>query len=114
MEYFPYEVGDAFEGGPIELAHYISLILSVGGEFTYIGDVVTIVALPGKSPVEAVAKAEPVKEVKAEPVKKVEPVKEEVKVEVEEVRVEIPEISIPPKFQPKRGRKPRASNVEEG
>lgn len=58
MSDFPYEVGDSFDGGPIELNQYISQILAAGGTFEYIGDTVVITELPAVEP-EVKADTEP-------------------------------------------------------
>jgi len=82
MSEFLYEVGDSFEGGPIEIQRYIHEILSVGGRFSYAGNVVTITELPGKpvvAPVEEpkVEKTVTVKEFPAEAPEPVVPEAEE-------------------------------------
>lgn len=129
MSEFSYQVGDSFEGGPIELQKYIHEILSVGGEFEYAGNLVTLTRLPDSvktvdeivantiAAIEA-AQPEPV-EAPAQPVVEPEPVVEPPAPEpVEEVvAVPVPEvddelaIAPEPPAPVRRGRKPKAVNA---
>lgn len=105
MSDFLYEVGDEFEGGPIELQKYIHAILSVGGEFKYEGDTVTIVALPGKEAKVASEFPHPVEEVvipAPEPVIE-EPIVEEAPEPVVEEPAPVEEAPAPkPKGRPRK------------
>lgn len=94
------EVGDSFEGGPIEQSYFISAVMAAGGEIEIDGDVVTILQLP-KAKSEAKAPESP-KAVEEAP--KEEP-KEEAKEEVkEEPKEEAP--------KPKSGPKSKAHTPE--
>lgn len=69
MSSFDFEVGDSFEGGPIELQRYIGQILGAGGKFALKGEVVTITYLPPKKEkkVEPVVVPEPEVAIAPEP-----------------------------------------------
>lgn len=60
------EVGDTFEGGPIEQSYFISAIMAAGGEVEIHGNIVLIVDLPKKTKAVEVP-APKVEEVKEEP-----------------------------------------------
>lgn len=60
------EVGDTFEGGPIEQSYFISAIMAAGGEVEIHGNVVLIVDLPKKTKAVEVP-APKVEETKEEP-----------------------------------------------
>lgn len=97
------EVGDSFEGGPIEQGYFISAVMAAGGEVEIDGNVVTILQLPKAPKSEAKAPASPAPvEVTPEPV---EEAKEEAPKEVD------PEVAIAPEPKPaaKPGPKPKAA-----
>lgn len=96
------EVGDSFDGGPIEQGYFISAVMAAGGEVEIDGNVVTILQLPKAPKSEAKAPESP------KPVEKApEP--------VEEVKEVDPEIAIAPEPKPaaKPGPKPKASPTPE-
>lgn len=134
MSEFLYEVGDEFEGSPIQQSRFITEVLQNGGLVGIDGNIVRILYLPGKGSifddetpktvvVNYVSDAELVEAVVeestattvAEAVDAIEEIVEEVveaAVEVAaEVAIEVVEET--PKPAPKRAGRPRKTTVEE-
>lgn len=119
------EVGDTFEGGPIEMGYFISSILSIGGTVSISGETATVTGLPGKKEDKSLEPAALVEEVPAEVEAIVAATVAAIEAEalspaedlaaIEEVVVEevpVPEVAPEPKPIPKpRGRKPKAAPV---
>lgn len=96
------EVGDSFDGGPIEQGYFISAVMAAGGEVEIDGNVVTILQLPkAKAPVAP----ETVVEVVPEPVVEEAPL---VDIAAEEAVIEAPK---PPASKP--GPKPKPAPAPE-
>lgn len=96
------EVGDTFDGGPIEQSYFISSVMAAGGEVEIDGNVVTILQLPKAPKSEAKAPEAP------------KPV-EEAPAPVEEVKEADPEVAIAPEPKPaaKPGPKSKESSAPE-
>lgn len=96
------EVGDTFQGGPIEQGDFILAVMASGGEVEIDGNVVTILQLPKAKAVKAPV-AVPA-EVEAVVAATIEAIEEPPLVDLaaEEAVVEAPAPS------PRRGRKPKA------
>lgn len=107
-----YEVGDSFEGSPIELNRWVSPIWALGGRVEFDGNFAKIVYLPPSNKVEKAPEPvvpAPVKEVVVEPT----PVKDEPKV-IEAV-VEVAKTVVEaPKLKPVLGRPKKVDTEEKG
>lgn len=102
-----YEVGDSFEGSPIELNRWVSPIWAIGGKVEFDGNFAKIIYLPPSNKVEKVP--EPVI---AAPVK--EPVKDEPKVVEAVVEVPVAKATEAPKPKPVLGRPKKIDSEEKG
>lgn len=116
------EVGDIFEGSPIEQSYFISAVMAAGGEIEIDGNKVVILQLPKKEVPQAKAPVSvPVVETAPEPVeeKVPEPVVEEpplVDLASEEAVIEEPPAPAPAPAlapAPKNARKPKAAPATE-
>lgn len=117
------EIGDTFEGGPIEQSYFISAVMAAGGEIEIDGDKVVILQLPKKNKPEAPKSKAPVADQKAmvgpvatAPVS-VPPVIEEAPLvdlaHEEAVIEEAPKPAPTPKLAVKPGPKPKAAPATE-
>lgn len=100
------EVGDTFDGGPIEQSYFISAVMAAGGEVWIDGTVVHISALPKKeAPAKAPVSSGYIQVVDPEPVLEntPEPVEDAPLVDIaaEEAVIEAPKPAAKPGPKPK-------------
>jgi hypothetical protein len=115
------EVGDSFEGGPIEQSYFIGAVMAAGGEVEIHGDKVFILQLPKKETPKAKAPVapEPVVEKAPEPVVKAVVVKEEPEMNTPELDDDADRVvaelkaASTPKPAAKPGPKPKAAPAPE-
>lgn len=113
MSEFLYEVGDEYEGSPIQQSRFISEVLTHGGLVGIDGNIVRILYLPGKGSIfddEPAPAPEPVVEEVVEAVEEIAPAPEP---EVEVFENEGGAVEEAPKPAPKRAGRPRKSPVTE-